>query len=147
MKTIILKAAFATACVVAAGMGGFKAYTASNQSESSMLLAENVEALSDNDGDKGSMKDVARYIQLSRGLKVTKITGSISQATQLGLSIGKIIDGGVLDAAFKAGLRGETNDVPTYRETCFYKKGSNCACVETDWIACGASCPKSCGTN
>ena len=57
MKTIILKAAFATACVVAAGMGGFKAYTASNQSESSMLLAENVEALSDNDGDKGGSSE------------------------------------------------------------------------------------------
>ena len=52
MKIKIVKAAFAAACVVAAGMGCFKAYTASNQSESSMLLAENVEALSKEDGDK-----------------------------------------------------------------------------------------------
>ena len=53
MKTKIVKTAFATACVVAAGMGCFKAYTAPSQSESSMLLAENVEALSKEDGDKG----------------------------------------------------------------------------------------------
>lgn len=33
-------------CVVAAGMGGMKAYNAGNQSEANKLLAENVEALS-----------------------------------------------------------------------------------------------------
>lgn len=53
MKLKFLKTTFATACVVAAGMGCFKAYNASNQSESSMLLAENVEALSSGDGDSG----------------------------------------------------------------------------------------------
>ena len=57
MKKKLFKTAFATVCVVAAGMGCFKAYTASNQSESSMLLAENVEALSQSDGDK----DVSGY--------------------------------------------------------------------------------------
>lgn len=56
MKIKFVKAAFATACVVAAGMGCFKAYNASNQSESSMLLAENVEALSQEDGDSGKTR-------------------------------------------------------------------------------------------
>lgn len=40
----------ATVCVVAVGMGGFKAYNAANQSEADMLLAENVEALSQGEG-------------------------------------------------------------------------------------------------
>ena len=35
--------------VVAAGMGGMKAYNAGNQSEANKLLAENVEALSAGD--------------------------------------------------------------------------------------------------
>ena len=49
MKIKIVKAAFATAGVVAVGVSCFKAYNASNQSESSMLLAENVEALTAGD--------------------------------------------------------------------------------------------------
>lgn len=44
MKTMV-----ATVCVVAAGMGGVKAYNADNLSDTSMLLAENVEALSQGD--------------------------------------------------------------------------------------------------
>lgn len=56
MKIKFVKTAFATACVVAVGMGCFKAYNASNQSESSMLLAENVEALSSGDGDSGGTR-------------------------------------------------------------------------------------------
>lgn len=39
----------AAVCIVAAGMGGMKAYNAANQSEMDMLLAENVEALSQGD--------------------------------------------------------------------------------------------------
>ena len=46
MKKSVFKAIVAAVCVVAAGMGGMKAYNAGNQSESNMLLAENVEALS-----------------------------------------------------------------------------------------------------
>lgn len=40
-----MKTAVAAVCVVAAGMGGFKAYNTANQSQADMLLAENVEAL------------------------------------------------------------------------------------------------------
>lgn len=43
MKTMV-----AAVCVVAAGMGGFKAYNAANHSEAEILLSENVEALSAN---------------------------------------------------------------------------------------------------
>lgn len=47
-----MKTAVAAVCVVAAGMGAFKAYGFANQSQADMLLAENVEALSQKDGDK-----------------------------------------------------------------------------------------------
>ena len=55
MKTNILKATLAVVCVVAAGTGGWKAYSAYNggQSEMNDLLQENIEALSDDDEDKG----------------------------------------------------------------------------------------------
>lgn len=46
MKKSVFKAIVAAVCVVAAGMGGIKAYNAGNQSEANMLLSENIEALS-----------------------------------------------------------------------------------------------------
>ena len=46
MKKNVIKTAVAAVCVVAAGMGGFKAYNVAAQSETDMLLAENVDALS-----------------------------------------------------------------------------------------------------
>lgn len=46
MKKNVIKTAVAAVCVVAAGMGSFKAYNAAAQSEADILLAENVEALS-----------------------------------------------------------------------------------------------------
>lgn len=49
MKKDVIKTTVAAVCVVAAGMGGFKAYNAAAQSETDMLLAENVEALSQNE--------------------------------------------------------------------------------------------------
>ena len=48
MKKNVIKTAIAAICVVAAGMGGMKAYNA-NLSETDNLLAENVEALSAGD--------------------------------------------------------------------------------------------------
>lgn len=51
MKTMV-----AVVCVAAAGMGGFKAYNAANQSEADMLLAENVEALSSGEGGTTPIK-------------------------------------------------------------------------------------------
>ena len=49
MKKNVIKTVIAAVCVVAAGMGGMKAYNAANQSEADMLLSENVEALSAGD--------------------------------------------------------------------------------------------------
>ena len=51
MKKSVFKSAFAIACVVAASVSGFKAYDQHNKNvaAASMLLAENVEALSDGD--------------------------------------------------------------------------------------------------
>ena len=48
-----IKTAFVAVCVVAAGMGVWKAYNVPNQSEADMLLAENVEALSSGDDYSG----------------------------------------------------------------------------------------------
>lgn len=45
-----LKLVLASVCVVTAGFGGMKAYNAANQSETDLLLAENVEALSIGEG-------------------------------------------------------------------------------------------------
>lgn len=45
MKKNVIKTAIAAVCVVAAGMGGMKAYNAANQSGVYMFIAENVEAL------------------------------------------------------------------------------------------------------
>jgi hypothetical protein len=46
MKKNVMKTMVASVCVVAAGMGGVKAYNAANQSRANVLLMENVEALS-----------------------------------------------------------------------------------------------------
>lgn len=47
MKNLNVKTAIAAVCVVAAGFGGMKAYNYSTLSQADMLLAENVDALSD----------------------------------------------------------------------------------------------------
>lgn len=57
MKKNFIKTVVAAVCVVASGMGGMKAYNAANQSEADMLLAENVEALSQNESKNESKKD------------------------------------------------------------------------------------------
>jgi len=54
MKKNVIKTAFAAVCVVAAGMGGMKAYNTANQSEADLLLAENVEALTAGDENHGA---------------------------------------------------------------------------------------------
>lgn len=50
MKKNVMKTMVATVCVVATGMGCMKAYNAGNQSDANVLLAENVEALSQSEG-------------------------------------------------------------------------------------------------
>lgn len=47
MNKNVYKTMVAAVCVVIAGMGGTKAYNAGNQSETNMILSENVDALSD----------------------------------------------------------------------------------------------------
>ena len=147
MKKNVIKTAVAAVCVVAAGMGGLKAYNVANQSEADMLLAENVEALGLGDpGDLLSMKDVSRYVQISRGSQVTAITGNTAAAIKLSISIGKLLQPGELEVALRAGVQLELKPCKTYKESCFSKKGSNCACIETGWIPCEDDnhCPKSC---
>ena len=50
MKKNVFKTMVAAVCIAAAGMGGMKAYNVSNQSETNVLLAENVEALCATEG-------------------------------------------------------------------------------------------------
>ena len=46
MKKNVIKMAVAAVCVVAAGMGGLKAYNVADLSKAEMVLAQNVDALS-----------------------------------------------------------------------------------------------------
>lgn len=55
MKKNVMKTVVAVVCVIAAGIGSFKAYNTANQSEADLLLAENVEALSDPDVNAASI--------------------------------------------------------------------------------------------
>ena len=139
-----LKLALASACVVAAGFGGMKAYNVANQSETDLLLAENVEALSNPELLVSGRTNKACSVQVSRGMMITKITGNVKAKASLDLSIGKIIDGGVISAAAGYGLYIEGKAVDTYRQDCLDIKDANCACVPTGgWIPCGSSgCPK-----
>jgi hypothetical protein len=68
MKKNVMKTMAATVCVVAAGMGGMKAYNVSNLSEADMLFAENVEALSQGD-DAGTVCNT--YCTYSSGNRCT----------------------------------------------------------------------------
>lgn len=63
MKKIVLKSAFAIACVAAASVSGFKAYEQHNKNvaAANMLLAENVEALSSGDGLLDSLMGLLGY--------------------------------------------------------------------------------------
>ena len=63
MKKNVIKTIFAAVCVVAAGMGGMKAYNAENKSEENLLLSENVEALS---FDETSSKNECDYCRSYR---------------------------------------------------------------------------------
>lgn len=74
MKKNVIKTAIAAVCVVAAGFGGVKAYNAANQSESDMLLAENIEALSAGDGGGSSSCSASANCLTPSGT----ITGSVS---------------------------------------------------------------------
>lgn len=85
MKFFNVKTAIAAVCVVAAGMGGFKAYNAANLSETDMLLAENIEALSS--GDNGN--EITGYCVVhyyctdidGTDLKITGYKASCTSAT------------------------------------------------------------------
>lgn len=56
MKKNVIKTAIAAVCVVAAGMGGMKAYNVATQSQADLLLAENIDALSDGDSSGSSVQ-------------------------------------------------------------------------------------------
>ncbi len=71
MKKSVIKSAFAVVCVVAASMTGFKAYEQNNNlSAANMLLAENVEALSQPEGDE-AQSDNTRVVR--QGQEKTKV--------------------------------------------------------------------------
>ena len=53
MKKNVIKTVVAAVCLITAGIGCFKAYNVANQSESVLLLAENVEALSSTEKTEG----------------------------------------------------------------------------------------------
>ena len=61
MKFFNVKTAIAAVCVVAAGFGGVKAYNAAAQSQADLLLAENIDALSDGDSGNSGVQVPCRY--------------------------------------------------------------------------------------
>ena len=78
MKKNVIKTAVAAVCVVAAGMGGLKAYNVANHSQTNMLLAENVDALSAGDSadsndsnDSSSSAPITGKEWIATGDKVT----------------------------------------------------------------------------
>lgn len=81
MKKNVIKTAFAAVCVVAAGVSGMKAYNVANQSQTNMLLAENVEALSDDIED----------LEMELFISYPCWDSAGSQCTHLELENGKIV--------------------------------------------------------
>ncbi len=74
MKKNVIKTAFAAVCVVAAGMGGLKAYNVADQSKVDMLLAQNVDALSsDNEAEAQNVSNT--YWDFTNDTKLVKING------------------------------------------------------------------------
>ena len=69
-----LKLALASVCVVAAGFGGMKAYNAANQSETDLLLAENVEALTHGETKEGYHVHHMKYFNPVTNLDTGKCT-------------------------------------------------------------------------
>ena len=73
--------AVAAVCVVAAGVSGMKAYNVANQSQAEMLLAENIDALSQGDyGDYGDYGDSGsnvryRWIHIQQGDSTSQYFG------------------------------------------------------------------------
>lgn len=110
MKKNVMKTMVAAICVVAAGMGGFKAYSFANQAQADMLLAENVDALSQSGG-----RSIFENLQQSfndlfdpcivKGMMVTsncvskesKQSESSKTSTNVGVSVKKITIGGSCD--------------------------------------------------
>jgi hypothetical protein len=68
------KLALASVCVVAAGFGGMKAYNAANQSETDLLLAENVEALTHEETKEGYHVHHMKYFNPVTNLDTGKCT-------------------------------------------------------------------------
>lgn len=81
MKKNVIKTAVAVVCVVAAGMGGLRAYNVANQSQAEMLLAENIDALSQgdygDDGDYGDEVPVTCYIEGKNDTRACTLTEAV----------------------------------------------------------------------
>ncbi len=79
MKKNVIKTAVAAVCVVAAGMGGLKAYNTANQPEADLLLAENVEALTSCDAfASASLKVLFKTITATAELNCKGSKGTCS---------------------------------------------------------------------
>lgn len=86
MNKKVIKTTVAAVCVVAAGMGGLKAYNAANQSEADLLLAENVEALSSGDRDANleepEREKTIKAVQDKKKIKI-KLRGKASAGAKI----------------------------------------------------------------
>lgn len=77
MKKNVIKTAVAAVCVVAAGLGGFKAYNVANQSQANLLLAENIDAFStetepETSGGSSDSKNGSCWVETGKTVQTTR---------------------------------------------------------------------------
>lgn len=149
-KKKVIKTAIAAVCVVAAGLGGLKAYTSYTQVQESLafvnpLMAENIEALALVDTRTGSSNKTqkARIVKHSAKLMITdiKVTGK----GRCRLKIGALVTKNEIDVELAAGVQIQWKAVKAYSIECPFNRDANCICSATGgWEAVldGSSLPK-----
>jgi len=135
-KKKVIKTAIAAVCVVAAGLGGLKAYTSYTQVQESLafvnpLMAENVEALAFIDTRTGSSYKTkkARIVKHSAKLMITKIT--VTGNGRCRLRVGALVTKNEIDIEVAAGVKIEWKAVKAYSIECPSNPDANCICSAT----------------
>lgn len=126
MKTL-LKGMLTMTAVAMVGIGTHKfycSYSSNNAPKESLLLAENIEALSESESNEYS--GYAKDYETGEGLYVTKITGEVSGDIKIGLRITNDL---------LVQLRGkiEANTKAEWMMTCQQNMGCYTSCTNIDW--------------
>ena len=126
-----MKARFKNTLIIFAmamvGLGTYKMYSSyafPGMSKESMLLAENVEALSA--GDSQDYSGYAKDYETGEGMYVTEITGEVSGQVTIGMKISNS-----LLAELKGKVKAEKK--PEWKMTCQKNMGCYTTCSNEDW--------------